>query len=346
MTQPARPTSTDRKKIRELNQVISKYQKPSEARSYWQLANTIVPYGLLWAAMAWTITISFWLTLPLLILSAGFLIRTFIIFHDCGHGSFFRSNRANDIVGYITGIITFTPYHYWRNSHAKHHATSANLDKRGYGDVWMMTVDEYKNASRFERLKYRLYRNPLVMFMLGPLFLILVTHRRVRRDSNRAEKLSVHGTNLGIAVLAALMCWAIGWKAYLVIQFFVLYIGIMAGIWLFYVQHQFEGVYWARQGQWNFTDASLEGGSYYKLPRVLHWFTGSIGYHHVHHLNSRIPNYNLSKVHEEIPILAESPTIGFFGSFKSLRFRLWDEKTERLISFGEMKKLGYADDLN
>ncbi len=345
MAQSARPTSIDRKHINEVNKVISRYQRPSELRSYWQLANTLIPFAALWAIMAWTLTISFWLTLPLMMLSAGFLIRTFIIFHDCGHGSFFRSNRANDVVGYITGIITFTPYHYWRNSHAKHHATSANLDKRGYGDVWMMTVEEYRNSPRFERIKYRLYRNPVVMFLLGPLFLILVTHRMVRRDSSKAERWSVHGTNAGIAVIAVLMSLAIGWKAYVIIQFSILYIGIMSGIWLFYVQHQFEGVYWARQPHWDFTAASLEGGSFYKLPRILHWFTGSIGYHHVHHLNSRIPNYNLSKCHEEVPILAKSPTIGFFASFKSLRFRLWDEKSERLISFGELKRIRYADDL-
>ncbi|MBD3402579.1 fatty acid desaturase [candidate division GN15 bacterium] len=318
---------------------LSSFQRPSRGKSIWQLINSLVPYILLWILAYELLHVSFWLTVPVLIVAAGFMIRIFIIFHDCGHGSFFRSKKANDFWGVITGIITFTPYHYWRASHAKHHATSANLDKRGHGDVWMMTVEEYLEASRGERLKYRLYRNPLVMFLLGPLFILLITHRFVRRQATRRQKLSVHGTNLGILVMAAGLSLIMGVWTYLLIQFSILFLGIMAGVWLFYVQHQFEDVYWAREGEWDFVTASLDGGSYYKLPAVLRWFTGNIGYHHIHHLNSRIPNYNLPNCQRQLEHHeAATRSIGLLESLKALRYRLWDEERQQMISFGEIKR--------
>lgn len=322
-----------------IRKAFAPYQRPTRLKSTWQLVNSIIPYVVLWYAAYHLLHVSFLLMLPVAVIAAGFMIRIFIIFHDCGHGSFFRSKRANDFWGVITGVITFTPYHYWRASHAKHHATSANLDKRGHGDVWMMTVNEYVNASRFERLQYRLYRNPLVMFLLGPLFILLITHRFVRRDATRAQKLSVYGTNLGIVIVGVGLSLAMGVWNYLLIQFSILFMGVMAGIWLFYVQHQFEDVYWAREGEWDFVTASLDGGSFYRLPAVLRWFTGSIGYHHIHHLNSRIPNYNLPRCQREIERL-EQPTrsIGVWKSLKALSYRLWDEEKQVMVGFGEVTR--------
>jgi omega-6 fatty acid desaturase (delta-12 desaturase) len=286
---------------------------------------------------AWALQYSFWLCLLGLILASGFTIRTFILFHDCGHQSFFRSRRANDFWGRVTGVLTFTPYYYWHASHARHHATSGNLDKRGFGDVWMMTVDEYLEATKRERLKYRLYRHPLVMFLLGPLFITLISHRLVRKGSTIRERNSVWLTNISILAIAALLITLLGWKSYLIIQFGTLFLALACGVWLFYVQHQFEGVYWERDPEWDFVSASLDGGSFYHLPRVLAWFTGNIGYHHVHHLNARIPNYNLPRCHDEVPGLQRITPIKLFSSLKSLRFRLWDEQRRVMVSFGDLK---------
>jgi omega-6 fatty acid desaturase (delta-12 desaturase) len=329
--------ATDRQVPTDITRTVLAYQKPSRARSIWQLVNTLIPYAATWVAAYYAFQFSFWLALPMIFINGGLMIRTFILFHDCGHQAFFKSKKANDIWGNITGVLTYTPYYYWHRAHAKHHATSANLDKRGYGDVWMMTVDEYLKAPRKERLQYRLYRNPFVMFLLGPLFITLVTHRLVRREARRREKLSVYGTNLGIFLLAIPMIFIMGWKAYLTIQLLTVFFAHVFGIWLFYVQHQFEGVYWSREDGWNFVEASLEGGSFYELPAVLRWFTGNIGYHHVHHLNPRIPNYNLPRCHTEIPALHEIRSVKLFSSLKSLRFRLWDEETKRMVSFGDIK---------
>jgi len=316
---------------------LSQFQHPSVWKGIWQIVNSFIPFLALWWLAIESLQYSYWLTLPIVVLASGFQIRIFIIFHDCGHGSFFSSKRANHILGVISGIFTFTPYVFWRNSHAKHHATTANLDKRGFGDVWMMTVEEYNASSRFQRLKYRLYRNPLVMFGLGPLFLTFVSHRFPRHKATRKERRSVYWTNLAIAAVVALVIWGIGLKAYLLIQLPILFVTLSAGIWLFYVQHQFEGVYWARGKEWDHITASIEGGSFYRLPAVLNWFTGNIGFHHVHHLNSRIPNYYLPKCHRRVPYFEKTPTFGLWSGFKSLRFRLWDEENQSLVGFRALK---------
>jgi len=323
---------------RKLQSELADYQRPDRWRSIWQLVNTLIPYGILWYVAYRTLDYSFWITLPVIALLAGFLVRTFVIFHDCGHGSFFRSKKANDFWGVLTGILTFTPYHYWRASHARHHGTSGNLDKRGEGDVWIMTMKEYLQAPRTERIRYRLYRNPIVMFLLGPLFITLVSNRIAAKKATRTDRISVYSTNLAIAVLTAGMVLLVGWKAYLYIQLLSLFVAHIAGVWLFYVQHQFEGVYWKRDSDWDFATAALEGGSFYKLPAILRWFSGSIGYHHVHHLNSRVPNYKLARCQGKIPDLQQVKPIGFFSSFKSLTFRLWDEDSGRLVSFGELRR--------
>ena len=331
-------TASSNPRPQSLQKDLAPYQKSDRARSIWQLCNTLIPYALLWALSWWCLQISFWLALPVMILNSGFVIRTFIIFHDCGHQSFFRSRRANDFWGRLTGVLTYTPYYYWSASHARHHATSANLDKRGFGDVWMMTVDEYLESSRGMRLKYRLYRHPFVMFLLGPLFIVLMSHRLVRPGSSSRERNSVWLTNVGIVAVATGLCLLVGWKSFLIIQFLSLFFGLAAGVWLFYVQHQFEGVYWERDDNWDFVTASLEGGSFYKLPKILAWFTGNIGYHHVHHLNARIPNYNLPKCHHQVKGLQIIPPVKLFSSLKSLRFRLWDEKRRVMVSFGDLKQ--------
>jgi len=320
-----------------LKRGIDAFQHSSRARSIWQLANTLIPYVILWVLANWALGYSYFLALPFIILASGFMVRTFIIFHDCGHRSFFRSARANNFWGVITGILTFTPYYYWRKSHALHHATSGNLDRRGHGDVWTMTADEYRRSTRGTRLKYRLYRNPLVMFFLGPLLLMLINHRFPPAGASVREKRSVYGTNLGILLAALPVILVIGLKAYLIIQFSILFIGLIGGIWLFYVQHQFENVYWAREKDWNFETASLKGASFYKMPKILNWFTGNIGYHHIHHLNPSIPNYNLPKCQRKVPVLDKIKTIKLFSSLKSLRYRLWDEESGRMVGFRQVR---------
>jgi len=316
---------------------LYQYQNANTWKSIWQIANSYIPFIALWWLAVVSLQYSYWLTLPIIFLAAGFAILIFILFHDCGQGSLFASSRVNKIVGIISGIVNLTPYQYWWNAHAKHHETSANLDQRGFGDVWMMTVEEYRQATRLQRLKYRLYRNPIVMFGLGPLFIILITHRFVRRSVTREERISVYVTNIAVAIITSLLIWAIGLKAFLIIQLPLLFCSLMAGIWLFYVQHQFEGVYWTRGEKWDHVTASIEGGSYYKLPAALKWFTGNIGFHHIHHLNSRIPNYHLPKCQNKISAFEKTPTIGFWSSFKSLRFRLWDEENQTLVGFGALK---------
>ena len=314
------------------------YQRPGRWRSMWQLMNTLIPYGILWYIAYRMLDYSFWLTLPIIVLTAGFLVRVFIIFHDCGHGSFFRSKKANNFWGRVTGVLTFTPYQYWRASHARHHATSGNLDKRGEGDIWMMTLREYVQAPWKNRMKYRLYRNPIIMFLLGPLAITLVKNRIASKNASRSDMLSVYGTNAAIAIVITVMLFLVGWKAFLLVQFPALFLAHIAGVWLFYVQHQYEGVYWERNAEWDFVTASLRGGSFYKLPGIMRWFSGNIGYHHVHHLNSRIPNYNLPRCQASIPTLQQTKTIGIRSSFKSLAYRLWDEETGKLISFRGIRK--------
>jgi omega-6 fatty acid desaturase (delta-12 desaturase) len=287
--------------------------------------------------MYYSLEISYWLTLALAIPAAGFLVRIFIIFHDCGHGSFFKSKKANTVVGYLTGILNFAPYHDWRYNHAQHHATCSDLDRRGTGDVWTLTKQEYIDLSTSKKLTYRLYRHPVVMFGLGPLWLFLINHRFAPRDAKKRERRSVQLTNLGLLIVVISMSLLIGIKAYLLIQLPVILIAGMMGIWLFYVQHQYEDVYWNRHDEWNFQDAALQGSSFYKLPVVLQWFTGNIGFHHVHHLNARIPNYNLQRCHEQIGLFRQIKPLKFLKSLKSLRFRLYDEELGKMIGFGALK---------
>jgi len=321
------------------------YQKPDTARSLWQVLNSVVGYGVLWYVMYLSLSVSYWLTLALSVLAAGLLIRTFIIFHDCGHGAFFRSKKANDVVGFITGIVTFTPYDKWRREHAMHHATSGDLDRRGIGgDVWTMTVEEYLASPWRARWAYRIYRNPFVMFLVGPSFLFLIRNRFTSRAARRREQLNVYVTNVGVAVVVTLLMATMGVKEYLMIQVPIMLFGGAIAVWMFYVQHQFEEVYWERHDNWEYFPAAIEGSSFYKLPQVLHWYTGNIGYHHIHHLSPRIPNYFLRRCHEENPELAAMAPITILTSLRSLAFRLWDEKGHRMIGFGQLR--GYRQPPN
>ena len=318
-------------------QIVSRYQKPSVGRAVWQIINTLVPYALLWYLMYLSLAVSWWLTVPLAVLAAAFLVRTFIIFHDCGHGSFFKSAVANHVLGAITGVLTFTPFYHWRWEHAIHHSTSGDLDRRGTGDVWTLTVQEYLEASRWKRFAYRLARNPVVLFVLAPLFLFLIWQRFPSPKSGARERYSVYWTNLAIGAFAAGLIWFFGLKAYLIIQFTILTMAGSAGVWLFYVQHQFEGVYWERGGDWNYAEAALRGSSFYKLPKVLQWFSGNIGFHHIHHLSPRIPNYHLEKCHKAEPLFQTVKPVTLISSFKSFTFRLWDEQRRKLVSYRHLR---------
>lgn len=319
--------------------VVAKFEKPSLPRALWQIVNTFGPYALLWYLMYRSLAVSWWLVVPLAILAAGFLVRIFIIFHDCGHGSYFKSRRANNIVGFISGILTFTPYLHWRWEHNIHHASSGHLDKRGTGDIWTLTVEEYLQASRGKRFAYRLARNPFILFLLAPLFLFLVRQRFPSPKANKRERHSVYWMNLAIFAMAVSMSSIFGLKAYLIIQLIVIAVAGGAGVWLFYVQHQFEGVYWARGEEWDFTQAALQGSSFYRLPRIMQWFSGNIGFHHIHHLSSRIPNYNLERCHKADPIFQQVKPITLLASFKSFTFRFWDEQRRMLVGYRHLRNL-------
>jgi len=319
--------------------IVVRYQTPSTGRAIWQLVNTLVPYVGLWYLMHLCLAVSFWLLVPLAMLAGAFMVRAFIIFHDCGHGSFFKSQLANHIWGAITGVLTFTPYYHWRWEHSIHHSSSGDLDRRGTGDVWTMTVQEYLESSRWRRFSYRMVRNPFILFVIAPLFLFVVWQRIPNRKANLRERLSVYWTNLALLVIAGGLVWAFGWKAYLLIQLLVLMVAGSSGVWLFYVQHQFEGVYWERGENWDYAAAALKGSSFYKLPKLLQWFSGNIGFHHIHHLSSRIPNYHLQKCHEAEPLFQTVKPITLFASFKSFTFRLWDEQRRKLVGYGHLRAI-------
>jgi omega-6 fatty acid desaturase (delta-12 desaturase) len=318
-------------------QIVARYQKPSPARATWQIVNTIVPFAALWVVMHFTVAISWWLTIPLAILAGAILVRAFIIFHDCGHGSFFKSQTVNHIFGAITGVLTFTPFYYWRWQHAIHHSSSGDLDRRGTGDVWTLTVQEYLESSRWKRFAYRLARNPVILFVIAPLYLFLIHQRIPSLKAPARERYSVYWTNFAVGIIAVIGIAFFGLKAYLIIQLTILTTAGGLGVWLFYVQHQFEGVYWERRGEWDYVQAALQGSSFYKLPRILQWFSGNIGFHHIHHLSPRIPNYHLEKCHKEEPLFQTVKPVTFFGSFRSLTFRLWDERKRQLVGFGSIR---------
>ena len=317
--------------------IVARYAKPDLARSLWQVANTLIPYFVLWYLMVLSVDVSYWITLGLSVIAAGFLMRTFIIFHDCGHGSFFKSQKANDALGIITGLLNFTPYYRWKHDHAIHHATAGDLDRRGTGDVYTMTVNEYLAAPWWKKAGYRIMRNPFALLGVGPLMVFVVTQRIPLPSQGKREKASVWWTNFALAGIAALMCWLVGWKAYVLVQLPVLMISSTIGIWLFYVQHNFDPSYWDNHEGWEFVKAGLQGSSFYKLPLILQWFSGNIGFHHIHHLSAKIPNYNLPKCYYENPLFHVKP-LTFTASLKSLSLRLYDEEQKMLVGWNALKK--------
>ncbi len=327
---PSSPPATARRPWKD---AVSRYQHSSGWRGVWQLLNTFVPYCTLWYLMYRSLSVSVWLTVPLALLAGGFLVRIFIIFHDCTHSSFFKSRLANECIGCLTGLLCFTPFHRWRYDHSIHHASAGDLDRRGTGDVWTMTVQEYLEASRWKQRAYRLARNPFILFVIAPLVLFLVLERVPTHRDGRRERLSVHATNVALALMLVGLSWVFGWRAYVLLQLATVMVASSAGVWLFYVQHQFEGVYWERGEDWDYEKAALQGSSYYKLPRILQWFSGNIGFHHIHHLSPRIPNYHLEKCHRSEPLFQTVKAVTLFSSLKSFKFRLWDERLRKMVGY-------------
>jgi omega-6 fatty acid desaturase (delta-12 desaturase) len=318
---------------------IAPFLSPDVRKSAWQIVNSTVPFFVLWCLAYLSLSVSFWITLACAIPAAGLLVRIFIIFHDCCHHSFFKSRKANVVFGIITGMLTFFPYYRWQYEHFVHHATSSNLNRKGTGDIWTLTVDEYLALTPFRRMVYRMYRNPFVMFGLGPIYLVLIAYRFNRKRAGRRERLNTHATNFGLVVMVAILCWTLGWQEFLLVEGPILYLSGLAGIWLFYVQHQFEGTYFEKEENWDYVRAALHGSSFYKLPRILQWMTGNIGFHHIHHLGPRVPNYNLPLVHESNPSLRSVPAISLLSSFRCLRHRLWDEERKRFVRFRDVRSL-------
>lgn len=324
--------------------IVRRYQVPDWRKSVWQMVNSGVPFFAIWVLMYYSLNVHYALTLALAFLNGLFLMRLFIIQHDCGHNAFFKSTKWNNWIGSILGVITLTPYYHWRKMHAKHHSSSGDLDFRGLGDVDMLTVEEYKQLGLWGKLRYRFYRHPLVMFVLGPTLLFALFHRLPINLTPREkkERISVQTTNIALAAIFFGLGFWLGFKEVLLLWLPITVFSSMIGVYLFYVQHQFEDTYWRWHEEWDYAKAALQGSSYFKLPKVLQWFSGNIGFHHVHHLSPKIPNYNLERAHKENEIFQEVETITLVSSLRTVFLDLWDETSHRLISFREYRKLHKA----
>jgi omega-6 fatty acid desaturase (delta-12 desaturase) len=316
---------------------VDRYARPHLGRSALSLATSVVPFVGLWVLMYLALNVSYLLVLVLAVPTAGFLLRTYILFHDCAHGSFLPGRRANAYLGVVLALIVFTPFALWRRDHAVHHATGSDLDRRGTGDVPTLTLAEYQARSWRGRLGYRLFRNPMVMFTLGPIYSMLIMQRWVDRSARPRIQRSVWGTNLALALVVGALCWFLGWHAFLLVEAPLIPLAGGAGIWLFYVQHQFETTYWQHTQDWSYEDSALRGSSYLRLPKVLQFFTGNIGLHHVHHLSPKIPNYNLQRAHDENPIFHNVPKVSLWDGLRATRLKLWDEDTDRLVTWSEVE---------
>ncbi len=324
------------------HEALAPYTRPDRSRSFLDLATSVVPFFAGWAAMYLALDIGYWLTLLLALPTAGFAVRTFIVFHDCGHGSFFESRRANTWLGRITGMLVLQPFAEWRHAHAVHHSSAGDLDRRGTGDVPTMTVREYMEAPFKQRLAYRLFRNPLVMYGIGPFFAMAIGPRIARKDQRPRLRNSVWLTDVALAVLIATLCLTLGWQEFLLIQGPLVFLAGGAGIWLFYVQHQFEDVYWESGESWSYATAALEGSSYLKLPKLLQFFSGNIGLHHIHHLSARVPNYKLQACHENLEIFHDVPVLTLWDGIKAVRLKLYDEDSHRMVGWREVRALSTA----
>lgn len=318
--------------------MVKPYQTPETSKSVWQVINSFGLLLILWVLMYLSLNVSYWLTLALAIPTAGMLVRIFIIQHDCGHGSFFASRKANDRVGLICGVFTLTPYLQWRKSHAIHHATAGNLARRDIHDVYTMTVREYQAAPLNKKLRYHFYRNPITLFLIVPMTLFVVFYRFPSPFVNHKEKMGVIWNDVALLIIVAAISYFIGFRTFLMLYLPVLFVATGVGTWLFYVQHQFEETYWADGEEWDYATAALQGSSYYRLPKVLQWFTGNIGFHHIHHLSPRIPNYRLEDCFKSNPELQDVTTLTLSSSLKTAVLTLWDEDEKRLISFGDLRR--------
>ena len=330
----------DRETVERWNALLEPYLGADTRRSIVQLLTSVIPFVMLWYLALRSLEIGYWLTLLVAVPAAGFMMRMFMIQHDCGHGSFFRSRAARDWVGRCIGIVLLTPYDYWKRTHAYHHAHSGDLDFRGFGDVDTFTVREYLSWPRWRRFRYRLYRHPLVLFGLAPAFQFLLKHRYpwdIPRRWKQAWR-SVWWTNVAIALVVVVMGMTVGIQRFLLVQLPVTLIASTLGLWMFYVQHQYEDTYWHRHDDWDYYDASLHGSSYLVLPRPLQWLTANIGVHHVHHMNARIPNYKLQKVHDENPEFHVVTEVRFTDTLRLINLALWDEESRKLIRFKDLKK--------
>ncbi len=317
--------------------VVTKYNSPNTLKSWWQFSSNLLLYSLAWFLMYESLSISYWITLGLSIPAAGMLVRLFIIYHDCVHGSFFKSSKLRGTLGILIGVLTFTPYFSWSHNHLIHHETAGNLDRRGIGDVWTMTVNEYKSSTLWERIQYRFYRNPLTMFGIGAFFVFIIGNRFTKKEMDGKGRLGVYLTNAGLLLFTISMSMLMGFSTFLMIQIPVIYLAGIMGFWLFYVQHQFDPSYWTHTETWDYQRVAFEGSSYYKLPRILQYFSGNIGFHHVHHLSPLIPNYNLSKCHRENPIFQKVKPLTLRRSFVALTYRLWNESTREMVSFRRIR---------
>jgi omega-6 fatty acid desaturase (delta-12 desaturase) len=317
--------------------IVARYAYPEMRRSLWQVANSVIPFFILWYLAYRSLEVGYWLTLLLTVPAAGFMVRMFILFHDCCHGSFFKTKLANDRLGLLLGLAVFTPYYHWKHSHAIHHATAGDLDRRGIGDVYTMTVQEYLAAPWWKKFSYRVMRNPLILFSIGAFIVFVFAHRFWEKSAGRRERNSVIWTDIALLGFIGWTVYHIGWQAYLLVEVPILLMACGAGVWLFYIQHNFEPTYWARHEDWEFYRACMDGSSYYKLPKVLQWFTGNIGFHHIHHLSPKIPNYKLEQCLLENPVFQVKP-LTIRKSLRSLSFRLWDEKRKMLVGWNALRK--------
>jgi omega-6 fatty acid desaturase (delta-12 desaturase) len=336
-TQPSLEHITPRAGQAFWRDTLKPYTNADQARSLRCLLTSAVPYLVLFVLMDLSLGISYLLTLALAIPAAGFLVRTYIVFHDCTHGSFLASKRANRWLGTSLGLLVFSTFECWKHAHAVHHATAGDLERRGVGDLPTLTVAEYDARGWRGRLAYRLFRNPLVMFGLGPIFALVVQPRIVPRSARPRIKRSVRVTNLALVALVGGLCWLMGWQEYLLVELPTVMLAGAAGIWLFYVQHQFEDAYWESSAGWSYADAALRGSSYLKLPKMLQFFSGNIGFHHVHHLSARIPNYNLQRAHDENPIFHDVPTLSLMDGLRAVRLKLYDQASGQLVSFASAR---------
>jgi acyl-lipid omega-6 desaturase (Delta-12 desaturase) len=319
------------------NEGLAPYARPHLGRSLLDIATAVVPYLALSYLMVRALSVSYLLVLLIAIPASGFLLRTFIIFHDCTHGSFLPSKRANIWLGTVVGLFVYSPFTSWRHNHQVHHATSGDLDRRGTGDVMMWTVAEYQSHNWLGRLGYRVFRNPVVMFGFGPIWSLVLQPRIVRRGARARIQRSVIGTDVALAAVITGMCFLLGWQTFLLLQVPCVLMAGSAGVWLFYVQHQFEDAYWQTGGEWSYAAAALQGSSYLKLPKVLQFFSGNIGLHHVHHLSARVPNYNLQAAHDANPIFHDVPTLSLWDGLKAMRLKLYDEDSRRLMTFSQAR---------